>query len=54
MSAKKTFTAARNVQARPKAIRASSAKPLLTDVRALIREARQRVAQAVNAGLTLL
>ena len=56
MSAKTKMksTAARKTQARPKAIRASSAKPLLTDVRALILEARQRVAQTVNAGLTLL
>ena len=51
---KMKFTAARKTQARPKAIQVSSAKPLLTDVRALILEARQRVAQTVNAGLTLL
>ena len=56
MSAKTKMksTDARKMQARPKAVRASSAKPLLTDVRALILEARQRVAQTVNAGLTLL
>ena len=56
MSAKTKMksTATRKAQARPKAIRDSSAKPLLIDVRALILEARQRVAQTVNAGLTLL
>ena len=54
MSTKKPTTPARKVPAKPKAIRASPAKPLLTDVRGLILEARQRVAQTVNAGLTLL
>ena len=54
MSAKKLSAPARKLSARSKAIQASSAKPLLTDVRALILEARQRVAQTVNAGLTLL
>lgn len=54
MSAKNKSTATRKVTAKPEAIRALSAKPLLTDVRALILEARQRVAQTVNAGLTLL
>ena len=44
----------RKVPAKPKSIRTSPAKPLLTDVRALILEARQRVAQTVNAGLMLL
>ena len=51
---KKKSISVRKTQAGPKTIRASSAKPLLTDVRALILEARQRVAQTVNAGLTLL
>ena len=54
MSAKKKSTAARKLPAKTTALRASSAKPLLTEVRALILEARQRVAQTVNAGLTLL
>lgn len=54
MRAKKTSNLARKVKPRPKAIRPSSAKALLTDVRGLILEARQRVAQTVNAGLTLL
>ena len=38
----------------PKTGRVPAAKPLLTDVRALILDARQRVAQTVNAGLTSL
>ncbi len=54
MSAKNKSTATRKVTAKPEAIRASPVKPLLTDVRALILEARQRVARTVNAGLTLL
>ena len=55
MSAKKPSLPAGKVQTLPrKAIRAPAAKPLLTDVRTLILEARQRVALAVNAGLTLL
>ena len=54
MSAKEKSTVPRKLPARQKAIRAPAAKPLLIDVRTLILEARQRVAQTVNAGLTLL
>ena len=54
MNTNKKSTFARNLPAKRKAIRASPTRPLLSDVRALILEARQRVAQAVNAGLTLL
>ena len=60
MKAKKPSAAARKAQPRtkpkpvPKLNRVAPAKPLLTDVRGLILEARQRVAQTVNAGLTLL
>ena len=54
MTAKKQSGTARRVSAKPKAIRASPGRPLLTDLRTLILEARQRVAQTVNAGLTLL
>ncbi len=54
MNAKKTSATVRKVATKPRAIRTSSAKPLLSDVRALILEARQRVAQTVNAGLTVL
>ena len=54
MSTKKASIPARKVPAKPKAIRVSRAEPLLTEVRGLILEARQRVAQTVNAGLTLL
>ena len=54
MSAKKPSASSRKILARFKAVQASSEKPLLSDVRDLIPEARQRVAQTVNAGLTLL
>ena len=54
MTVKKKSTAIRRVQAKPKAVRTSSAKPLLTEVRTLILAARAQVAQTVNAGLTLL
>ena len=54
MSTKKASIPARKPPAKLKTIRVSRAKPLLTEVRGLIMEARQRVAQTVNAGLTLL
>jgi len=54
MRAKKPSSLARKVKPRPKAIRILPAKALLSDVRTLILEARQRVAQTMNAGLTLL
>ena len=54
MSTKKKSVSTRTVQAKPKVIPSSPVKPLLTDVRGLILEARQRVAQTVNTGLTLL
>ena len=54
MKATPKSTATRKVRPRATAVSASSAKPLLTDVRTLILEARQRVAQTVNARLTLL
>ena len=54
MSAKKQTAYTRKTPVRSKAVQASPAKPLFSDVRGLILEARQRVAQTVNAGLTLL
>ena len=54
MSAKKQSASSRKILARFKAVQASPGKPLLSDVRDLILETRQRVAQTVNAGLTLL
>ena len=54
MSAKKPSSSAGKVQPVPKALPASAAKPLLTDLRALILDARHQLAQTVNAGLTLL
>jgi predicted nuclease of restriction endonuclease-like (RecB) superfamily len=54
MSAKRQTAAVRKVRPKPKTVAASPAGALLTDVRGLILEARQRVAQAVNAGLTQL
>jgi predicted nuclease of restriction endonuclease-like (RecB) superfamily len=54
MSARRRQASARKVKPRPKANPQWPAKELLADVRALIIEARQRVAQTVNAGLTLL
>ena len=53
-NAKQKTSAARKTPAVPKAIQAFLAKPLLTDVRTLILDARERTAQTVNAGLTLL
>ena len=54
MSAKKQSASTRKTPVRSKAVQASPEKPLLRDVRDPILETRQRVAQTVNAGLTLL
>lgn len=54
MSTRKKSTRVSREKAKPKALRRAMPKPLLTEVRALILETRERVAQAVNAGLTLL
>ena len=54
MSAKKQSASSRKIPARSKAVQASPEKPLIRDVRDPILETRQRVAQTVNAGLTLL
>ena len=54
MSAKKQSASTRKTPVRSKVFQASPAKPLLNDVRDLILDARQRVAQTVNAGLALL
>jgi predicted nuclease of restriction endonuclease-like (RecB) superfamily len=54
MSKKKTSRAVLKTSVKLKPVRTALAKPLLSDLRALILEARQRVAQTVNAGLGLL
>ena len=54
MSAKKQSASTRKTPVRSKVFQASPAKPLIRDVRDPFLETRQRVAQTVNAGLTLL